>query len=103
MGDHDCTIQSMVGARSDQIPDRISLFMLVDRDKFPQKLGPYRLVPVPFEPQDFALPELTEDFKAHGFYWDMKTGILESHGLRARSSCIIGQVSPAHCVIVEDA
>jgi len=37
------------------------------------------------------------------FYWEMPTGVLESHGLHARTARIIGQVSPSHPVLDEDA
>uniref|UniRef100_A0A7S0A3W9 Uncharacterized protein n=1 Tax=Pyrodinium bahamense TaxID=73915 RepID=A0A7S0A3W9_9DINO len=66
-------------------------------DIFPQRLGPFAMVRAPFEAEDFLIPQLTKDIRA-GFYWEMKTGILESHGLRARTSRITGQVSPLHPV-----
>jgi len=92
-----CTLQGIIGAQAAQLPSRVTIFMIVNRDVFPQKLGPFKMVRAPFEAQDFQIPELTEDIRA-GFYWEMKTGILESYGLRARTARISGQVSPLHPV-----
>lgn len=90
----DCTIQAITGLAV--VPDRIKLYMLVDRDRFPQRLGPYLLAASPLEAADFRMPELTEELKRSGFYWELRTGILESHGLRARHARVTGQTSPAH-------
>jgi len=92
------TLKDIVGADGPQLPARITVFLMVKRDVFPQKLGPFAMVRAPFEAEDFQIPELTEDIRA-GFYWEMKTGILESYGLRARSARISGQVSPLHPLI----
>eukprot|EP00930_Biecheleria_cincta_P083405 TRINITY_DN72989_c0_g1_i1.p1 TRINITY_DN72989_c0_g1~~TRINITY_DN72989_c0_g1_i1.p1 ORF type:complete len:453 (+),score=90.33 TRINITY_DN72989_c0_g1_i1:55-1359(+) len=91
----DCTILSITRAKIEQLPERISLFLLVDKDSFPQKLGPFRPVRVPFEPRDFEIPKLTEQLRMQGFYWQMKTGVLEGYGLCAKAVCLTGQVSPA--------
>mmetsp|Transcript_109869 Transcript_109869/g.354715 ORF Transcript_109869/g.354715 Transcript_109869/m.354715 type:complete len:436 (+) Transcript_109869:117-1424(+) len=93
-----CTLQSLMGSKPEQLPDRLALFLHVDRESFPQRLGPFRPVRVPFEAEDFVLPELTEELRRAGFYWELKTGVLESYGLRARFPRITGQVSPAHPV-----
>jgi hypothetical protein len=49
------------------------------------------------------MPEIQDVFSVMGFYWEMRTGVLEGHGLRAQSSRITGQVSPVHAVSVIDA
>lgn len=91
------TLQSIIGAQTAELPSRVTIFMIVNRDLFPQRLGPFAMVTAPFERSDFVVPELTEDIRA-GFYWEMKTGILEGYGLRARTARISGQVSPLHPV-----
>jgi len=107
------TIKSMFDSKSGQLPDRISLFMLVDRDEFPECLGPFNPVKVPVEPSDFGLPDLSDASRQFGFYWEMKEEVLERHGLSVgksssdasgaatgdfRKAVIIGQCSPSHPV-----
>jgi len=96
------TLLQVLGTRQEHVPDRVTIFMLADRSEFPMKLGPMSPVHVPFEAEDFILPELTDIFQHIGFYWELKTGILESHGLQARSARITGQVSPMHAVLEDD-
>jgi len=112
------TLQAMIGAKKEQLPDRVAIFMLVDRDVFPEKLGPFRTVVVPVGVDDFVLPELTEEFATFGFYFEMRTSVLGRHGLKLaqaangitglnpqdsmsrqtspRDSGITGQLSPIH-------
>jgi len=80
--DRDCTIKDILKSKTDNVPDRIALFMHVDRENFPQKLGPCTLMSVPFAAGDFSLPELTTEFKRVGFYWEMKRGVMEGYGLK---------------------
>mmetsp|Transcript_39654 Transcript_39654/g.107217 ORF Transcript_39654/g.107217 Transcript_39654/m.107217 type:complete len:439 (-) Transcript_39654:271-1587(-) len=92
-----CTLLDLIGTQLAQLPSRVTIFLIVNREVFPQKLGPFSMVSAPFEPEDFMLPEFTENLRAN-FYWEMKTGILEGYGLRASATLISGQVSPLHPV-----
>lgn len=94
----DTTVLSVLGCEPEAVPERIKLFLIVDRHRFPQRLGPFNTVRVPLEEKDFDLPEMTEEFRRCGFYWDMPVKVLEGHGLQARTSRITGQVSPTHPV-----
>mmetsp|Transcript_111388 Transcript_111388/g.311315 ORF Transcript_111388/g.311315 Transcript_111388/m.311315 type:complete len:463 (+) Transcript_111388:133-1521(+) len=91
-------IVSMLGCGQDNVPERIKLFLIVDRHKFPQSFGPFNVINVPLELNQFDLPPMTEEFKRSGFYWDMSPKVLETHGLQARSKQLTAQVSPAHPV-----
>lgn len=99
--DDDCTILSISRAKIEQLKERISLFLLVEKDSFPQRLGPFRPVRVPFEHGDFEIPKLTEQLRMQGFYWQMKTGVLEGYGLCAKAVCLIGQVSAVSPVTLD--
>merc|ERR550525_661218 len=89
------TIGAIVGTKPEQLPSRVTIFMDVDQEAFPEKLGPFTMVRTPFEAKDFKIPELTRDIR-DGFYWGMKTSVLENHGFKERSDLITGQVSPLH-------
>jgi len=95
-------VLQVLGTRQEHVPDKVTIFMIADRSEFPMKLGSMSPMQVPFEADDFILPELTNMFMSIGFYWELKTGILESHGLQARSALITGQVSPMHPVLEDD-
>jgi len=96
------TLLQVLGTRQEHVPDKVTIFMIADRTEFPMTLHSMCPVQVPFEADDFILPELTNMFMSIGFYWELKTGILESHGLQARSALITGQVSPMHPVLEDD-
>mmetsp|Transcript_78379 Transcript_78379/g.227473 ORF Transcript_78379/g.227473 Transcript_78379/m.227473 type:complete len:455 (-) Transcript_78379:115-1479(-) len=91
-------ISSMLACGEQHMPGRIKLFLIVDRHKFPQTLGPFNLVDVPLEGARFEMPELCEDLRRQGFYWEMNPKVLETHGLQARTKRLFAQVSPAHPV-----
>lgn len=91
-----CTIQQALGCETEALPASVKLSLLVDRSRFPQRLGPLKTVRVPLEDTDFVLPEMTEELRRGGFYWDMPAKSLERHGLRAKMAQITGQASPTH-------
>jgi len=99
--ENDMSLLDVLGCVPDAVPDRIKLFLIVDKHRFPQRLGPFNTVPVPLEAKDFDMPEMTEEFRRCGFYWDMPVKVLEGHGLQARTHRITGQVSPTHPVTVD--
>eukprot|EP00443_Scrippsiella_acuminata_P113355 CAMPEP_0115760420 /NCGR_PEP_ID=MMETSP0272-20121206/99985_1 /TAXON_ID=71861 /ORGANISM="Scrippsiella trochoidea, Strain CCMP3099" /LENGTH=429 /DNA_ID=CAMNT_0003206075 /DNA_START=84 /DNA_END=1374 /DNA_ORIENTATION=+ len=101
--DPNCTLQAVLGCETDSLPDRIKLFLLVDRHRFPQRLGPFSMVHVPLTARDFDLPEMTEELRRNGFYWDMPARVLEGHGLSSRTQHITGQVSPTYPVTIDPA
>jgi hypothetical protein len=85
------------------LPDRITLYMLVDRHVFPQKLGPFAAVKVPLDAGKLLIPRITDELRQCGFYWEMYESSLASHGLRTGTDRVVGQVSPLHPVTVEKA
>jgi len=89
-------IASMLGCRPEHVPDRMKLFLIVDRHKFPQTLGPFNLVNVPLDASNFEMPEITGESRRAGFYWNMCPKVLEAYGLHSRTKRLIAQVSPMH-------
>merc|ERR1719350_170312 len=78
--------------------DKVTLFMHVVTDKFPEKLGPFTHVKVPFQAGDFRIPKMTCELRASGVYWEMGRDALERHGLQAFSMAVLGQLSPIYPV-----
>eukprot|EP00428_Durinskia_dybowskii_P036589 CAMPEP_0170270042 /NCGR_PEP_ID=MMETSP0116_2-20130129/34965_1 /TAXON_ID=400756 /ORGANISM="Durinskia baltica, Strain CSIRO CS-38" /LENGTH=464 /DNA_ID=CAMNT_0010521233 /DNA_START=66 /DNA_END=1457 /DNA_ORIENTATION=+ len=87
---------SLYGSNAKSVPDRIRIFLIVDRYRFPQILGPFNHTFVPLEGTMFEMPEMNAEVRRSGFYWDMDANALEGHGLFARTRRITGQASPAH-------
>lgn len=92
------TIRAAMGVNEDQLPARCAIHVLVDRESFPQRLGPFSVVEVPLQVGDFILPKSVEG----GFHWTMKSGVLERHGIRSDDARVTAQCSPTHPITLSD-
>lgn len=97
----DRTVQSVLGIVLEAMPNKLTFFMLVDRHRFPQQLGPFSAVQVPLEAWEIMLPEITDEMCRSGFYWEMHSSSLTRRGLHTWTHRIAGQVSPLHQVTLE--
>jgi len=93
-----CTIRAAIGVHEDQLPSRCAVHVLVDRESFPQRLGPFSLIKVPVKSSDFILPMSVEG----GFHWTMRTEVLERQGLRSDGPHVTAQCSPTHPITLSD-
>lgn len=96
------TIESALGCDASKLPDSVKLSLLVDKGKFPMKLGPFKLCTVSVEDTDFELPEMSQEFRRSGFYWDMPTRSLERHGIQSKLTRITGQASPIYPLTLDE-
>jgi len=93
-----CTIRAAMGIKEEQLPPRCAIHILVDRESFPQRLGPFSVVEVPLQPSDFILPKSVEG----GFHWTMKVEVLERHGIRSNDMQVTAQCSPTHPITLSE-
>lgn len=103
--DEGCTIQQTCGCQAGELhqsfPSAIKISLLVDKVRFPMKLGPFSLVRVAVEDEDFLLPNTSEECRRDGFYWEMSATALQRHGLTSKAPRITGQVSPMFKVLLD--
>jgi len=89
------TIRRLIGVEEQHLPDRFTVHMIVDEDRFPEKLGPFSSVEVPLRDEDFTLPKSLKG----GFHWMMKNEAVERHGVRStKDAQVTAQCSPTHAI-----
>lgn len=94
------TILTLLGANLDQYPEQINFDLQVDKESFPQKLGPFSMSRVSFRADDLVMPGEVHGFTKTGFSWEMNADVLKRYGLRSQASGIKGQASPIQPVTI---